>query len=125
MVDVFAVREQLVKDYSSFTSSFVEPRDERIKALLAKREESNSQWPEPWLSLNPNFESGGTVDELVDLGLLTAEAAKIFRAKSHKNDLGLDKPISFHRHQRQAIEAAASGESYVLTTGLLARAFIG
>ena len=51
------------------------------------------------------------------MGLLHAEAAKIFRAKSHQNDSGLDKQISFHQHQREAIEAAATGASYVLTTG--------
>ena len=116
-MDVFGIREQLVADYSSFTSSFVEPRDTRIKTLLAERDEAGSQWPEPWLSLNPNFASGGTVDELVASGVLHREAAKIFRAKAHASDPGLDKPIAFHRHQREAIEAAATGESYVLTTG--------
>jgi hypothetical protein len=116
-LDVFEIREQLVTDYSSFTSSFVEPRDDRIKTLLAKRDENGSQWPEPWLSLNPNFESGGTVDELVAAGLLHHEAAKIFRAKANRSDTGTGTPIRFHRHQREAIEAASTGESYVLTTG--------
>ena len=116
-MDVFGVREQLVADYSSFTSSFVEPRDPDIKALLAKRDENGSQWPEPWLSLNPNFASGGTVDELVSSGILHPESAKIFRAKTHDADTGTGTPIAFHRHQREAIEAAATGESYVLTTG--------
>jgi len=116
-VDVFEVREQLVADYSSFTSSFVEPRDNRIKKLLEDRDELGSQWPEPWLSLNPNFESGGTVDELVAAGLLHPEAAKVFRVKADQADAGIGKPIAFHRHQREAIEAAATGESYVLTTG--------
>ena len=116
-MDVFQIREQLVSDYSSFTSSFVEPREPRIKALLEQRDDNGSQWPEPWLSLNPNFASGGTVDELVAQGLLHPESAKIFRVKESRDDTGLDKPISFHRHQREAIEAAQSGESYVLTTG--------
>ena len=116
-MDVFQIREQLVSDYSSFTSSFVEPREPRIKALLEQRDDNGSQWPEPWLSLNPNFASGGTVDELVAQGLLHPETAKIFRVKESRDDTGLDKPISFHRHQREAIEAAQSGESYVLTTG--------
>ena len=116
-MDVFEVREQLVADYSSFTSSFVEPRNDRIKTLLAKRDELGSQWPQPWLSLNPNFESGGTVDELVASGILHSEAAKIFRAKANQADTGIATPIRFHRHQREAIEAAATGESYVLTTG--------
>jgi ATP-dependent helicase YprA (DUF1998 family) len=116
-VDVFGVREQLVEDYASFTSSFVEPRDERIKRLLAARDLKGDQWPEPWLSLNPNFASGGTVDELVAAGVLHAEAAKIFRVKPNSTDTGLGSPIGFHRHQREAIEAAATGDSYVLTTG--------
>jgi hypothetical protein len=36
-MDVFGVRDQLVRDCSAFTSSFVDPRDERIKALLDQR----------------------------------------------------------------------------------------
>lgn len=81
-VDVFEVREQLVADYSSFTSSFVEPRDSRINRLLEHRDELGRQWPQPWLSLNPNFAPGGTVDDVVAAGLLHHEAAKIFRAKA-------------------------------------------
>lgn len=116
-MDVFQIRETLVADYSSYTSSFVEPRDERIQQLLDQREQSGGQWPEPWLSLNPNFAAGGSVDELVELGLLHPQARSIFRVKEAPDDLGLARPINFHRHQREAIEAAASGESYVLTTG--------
>jgi len=108
-VDVFQIREQLVSDYSSFTSSFVESREPRIKALLDQRDDNGSQWPEPWLSLIPNFAAGGIVDELVSQGLLHPETARIFRVKESKDDTGLDKPISFHRHQREAIEAAQSG----------------
>jgi len=116
-VDVFKVRDQLVADYSAFTSSFVEPRDERIRQLLDERDGAGAQWPQPWISLNPNFESGGSVDELVTEGLLHPDSAKVFRVKESQNDAGLGRPIVFHRHQREAIEAAATGDSYVLTTG--------
>jgi ATP-dependent helicase YprA (DUF1998 family) len=115
-MDVFEVREQLVRDYRSFTAAFVEPRDERIKQFLAERLEAGSQWPDPWLSLNPNFESGGTAQQLVDEGLLHDECARIFRIKKHRDDFG-DTPLTFHRHQREAIEVARSRQSYVLTTG--------
>lgn len=116
-MDVFAVRDRLIADYSSFTSSFVEPRDPRIQQLLTERETDERQWPQPWLSLNPNFADGGSVDELVDAGIFHRETGKVFRVKESPNDIGLDKPIRFHRHQREAIEAAATGKSYVLTTG--------
>jgi len=37
------------------------------------------QWSEPWLSLNPMFASGGSIDELVGAGVLHEECARIFR----------------------------------------------
>ena len=90
------MREQLVADYASFTNSFVEPRDERVRAMLAERDSEGRQWPEPWISLNPSFEPGGTVNELVDCGLLHAECARIFRVKTDRSDTGLGRPIASH-----------------------------
>lgn len=116
-MDVFGARERVVADYSAFTSSFVEPRDTRIQELLADREHDERQWPQPWLSLNPSFAPGGSVDDLVAAGLLHPQTAKVFRVKQSQDDTGLNSPIRFHRHQREAIEAAATGKSYVLTTG--------
>lgn len=74
------------------------------------------QWPDPLLSLNPSFASGGSVPDLVDKGLLHAECARIFRRKSDRHDLGRD-PIVLHQHQREAVDVAKTGRSYVLTTG--------
>ncbi|MGH9267246.1 MAG: DEAD/DEAH box helicase, partial [Acidimicrobiales bacterium] len=115
-MDVFSVREQLVRDYRSFTAAFVEPRDQRIAGFIDQRLAEGSQWPEPWLSLNPNFAGGGTVDELADGGLLQDECRRILRIKQGLDDPG-SRTITFHRYQRDAIEAAATGQSYVLTTG--------
>jgi len=115
-VDVFQVREQLVGDYRSFTAAFVEPRDARIRAFLQEQLAEGAQWPDPWLSLNPNFAAGGTVTDLVDKGRLHPECDRIFRPKDHRDDAGR-RPITFHRHQSDAIQAASSGKSYVLTTG--------
>ncbi len=43
-MDVFGVRDRLVEDYRSFTTSFVEPRDERIREHLDQRLGSGEQW---------------------------------------------------------------------------------
>lgn len=115
-MNVFEVREQLVSDYRAFTAAFVEPRDPRLAAFLTELLNSGAQWPDPWLSLNPSFASGGTVTELVTSGLLHPETDRIFRAKNDANDTGA-RPITFHQHQKDAIAAARSGGSYVLTTG--------
>ncbi len=115
-MDIFRVHQQLIDDYKSFTTSAVVPRDPRIKQYVDEELAEGKQWPEPWLSLNPMFASGGSIDDLVAEGLLHPECAKIFRPKADLTDPG-DRTITLHRHQREAIETARSGKSYVLTTG--------
>jgi len=115
-MDVFDVRESLIEDYRAFTTGFVEPRDTRIRDFVERRLAEGHQWPDPWLSLNPSFASGGTISQLVEDGLLHPETERIFRVKESLTDPGR-RVLELHRHQRDAVEAAASGGSYVLTTG--------
>jgi ATP-dependent helicase YprA (DUF1998 family) len=115
-LDVFEVHRNLVADYRSFTSGFVDVRDPRIAQHVQTQLDSGVQWPDPWLSLNPSFASGGTIADLVQTGSLHPECARIFRRKRDVHDLGTE-TLTLHRHQREAVEAAASGASYVLTTG--------
>lgn len=115
-MDIFRVHQELIDDYKSFTTSAVVPRDPRIEQYVADELAEGKQWPEPWLSLNPTFAPGGSIDELVAQDLLHPKCAKIFRPKQDIVDPGV-RPITLHRHQREAIEAARSGKSYVLTTG--------
>ena len=42
-------------------------------------------WPVPLIQLNPNFEPGGHIDDLVADGTLDAECAKVFRLKRGDN----------------------------------------
>lgn len=115
-MDVFEARSRLIDDYRDFTTSFVDVRDGRIAEHVDAELAAGKQWPEPWISLNPTFEPGGRIDELVAAGLLQDECHRIFRVKTSMNDQGTI-PITLHRHQREAIEIARSGKSYVLTTG--------
>lgn len=115
-MDVFAVRQQLIDDYKAFTTSTVDIADPRIKQYVSDQLDGDRQWPEPWLSLNPAFASGGRIDELIANGLLHEECDRIFRVKGDPEDSN-GPLLTLHHHQRQAIETAASGKSYVLTTG--------
>lgn len=115
-MDVFDIHRQVIDDYRAFTSGFVEVRDDRIKQFVDQQFAEGVQWPDPWVSLNPSFAQGGRVSDLVDAGLLHPECDKIFRRKESVMDWGRD-PFVLHRHQREAIEAAKTGKSYVLTTG--------
>jgi superfamily II DNA/RNA helicase len=113
-MDVFRVRDQLIEDYRDFTGSFVDIHDKAIGSHVAERMARGYQWPDPWLSLNPNFASGGTITELVAAELLQPECERIFRLKENNPD---GPTLRLHQHQREAIEAARTGLSYVLTTG--------
>jgi superfamily II DNA/RNA helicase len=109
-VDVFHVRDRLIEDYREFTGSFVDIHDKVIKQHVDERMANGYQWPDPWLSLNPSFASGGTISDLIAQGLLQSRAKDIFRLPNGHE-------LRLHQHQREAIEAARTGNSYVLTTG--------
>lgn len=115
-MDVFRVRDKVIDDYRSFTTASIDIKDARLKEHYQRELDGDRQWPEPWISLNPAFETGGRIDELVREGLLDPECDRIFRVKQHLEDPG-NNPFTLHRHQREAIEVARSGQSYVLTTG--------
>ncbi|ONI92383.1 DEAD/DEAH box helicase [Saccharothrix sp. ALI-22-I] len=114
--DIFDVRARLVDDYRGFTSAFVGIRDTRVRDYVDVELARGRQWPDPWVSLNPSFASGGSIDALVHDGVLHPECERIFRVKGHSEDPGR-RPLTLHRHQREAVEVARQGHNYVLTTG--------
>ncbi|MEV0328203.1 protein kinase [Micromonospora echinospora] len=117
-MDVFGVHQQLVKDYRAFTQGGTIIRDDRIAAFVEDDLDAKSQWPDPWVSLNPFFASGGSILELVEQGVLHSECARIFQAGKTERGTTCDgRPLTLHQHQREAIEKAQDGASYVLTTG--------
>ncbi|MFD4254522.1 protein kinase [Amycolatopsis thermoflava] len=117
-MDVFDVHQRLISDYRAFTQGATVIRDEAIAAYVEKDLAAKSQWPDPWLSLNPFFASGGTVLELANTGVLHKECQRIFQAGKTEGGTVCDgRPLTLHRHQREAIDIARSGQSYVLTTG--------
>ena len=78
-MNVFELRERLVDDYADYTRSFVVIRDERIRERVDAELEQGLLWPDPIVQLNPAFEPGETIDELVEEGVLHPECGRIFR----------------------------------------------
>ena len=114
-MDVFEFRDELVNEYQRFARSFTRIRAPDIHESVGAAYDSGRFWPAPLVQLNPNFETGGTIDDLVNAGVLDDTCARIFRLKDPKDTVG--KQLELHRHQAEAIEIAKRGESYVLTTG--------
>ena len=83
-MNVFDLRNQLVYDYKSYVSSFIQIRDERIRTHVDEQLKAGLLWPEPLIQLNPAFQPARYIDELVAEGVLHKICKTIFRRKDEK-----------------------------------------
>ena len=114
-MNIFALRDRLVKDYADYVQSFILIQDERIRNHVDENLEDGFLWPDPLIQMNPSFEPGEWIDELVQQEILHEECSRIFRIKQDPQEEG--KPLRLHRHQSDAVKAAKTKNNYVLTTG--------
>ena len=114
-MDVFSFCKDIVSEYERFSRSFTTIRAEDILQAVDRSYKGRQFWPEPLIQLNPNFVTGGSIDDLVSDGALDTECKKIFRINKSKDTDG--ELLVLHKHQSESIYIARRGESYVLTTG--------
>jgi DEAD/DEAH box helicase len=108
-MNVFELDEALVNDYERFARSFTQIRASDIRTHVEALYASDRFWPEPLVSINPRFERGASIDQLVGAGSLHEATAQVFSTDGE--------PLSLYRHQAQAIAKATAGQSFVVTTG--------
>lgn len=108
-MDVFDLDRRLVGDYARFARSFTQIRAADIGKQVEEIYATNRFWPEPLISLNPNFERDAAIDALSAEDLLHPHTAAVFRDKG--------RPLSLYRHQAQAVAKASARQSFVVTTG--------
>ena len=109
LVDVFELDRSLIGDYERFARSFTRIRASDLRQQIDEIYATRRFWPEPLITVNPDFERGASIDDLVADGSLLPETARVFRID--------DKSIELYRHQSQAIAKAVAGQSFVVTTG--------
>uniref|UniRef100_A0A7V2ZKH8 DEAD/DEAH box helicase n=1 Tax=Ignavibacterium album TaxID=591197 RepID=A0A7V2ZKH8_9BACT len=114
-MNIFEFRNQLISDYETYIKSFITIKDPGIQKFVEQELEKGLLWPEALVQLNPSFEKGKSIDDLVSKKVLHPECSKIFRIKNSKEDTG--KELLLHKHQEEAIRIANTKKSYVLTTG--------
>jgi len=113
-MDAFRLREEIINQYKSYVSSFINIRDTRIRQEVDTTVRKGLLWPDPLVQINPKFETGESISDFISQGMLHPECGKIF---AMKKDGSLPKPLRLYRHQAEAIKTAHRGENYVLTTG--------
>lgn len=110
-MSIFALHQEVLADYRDFVGSFILIADDRVREFVRQLlEEEQQLWPEPLVQLSPAYRRDATVEELAQNGVLHPETARIFC----RPDGGT---YRLYRHQVEAIRKAASGQSFVLTSG--------
>lgn len=104
-MDVFSLRDEVVREYEQFATSFTTIRAPDIATQVREIYDSKRYWPEPLIQINPNYLKSKTVAEFVAAGQLAPECEQIFKG------------LTLFKHQEQALALADTGASYVVTTG--------
>src|SRR5256886_249501 len=108
-MNVFELDQALVNDYERFARSLTLIRAPDIKQQVEELYASDRFWPQPLISINPRYELGASIDQLVASRLLHEATAKVFSIDG--------KPLSLYRHQAQAVAKATGRQNFVVTTG--------
>ena len=108
-LDVFALRDSVVDEYSRFATSFTTIRAPDIRAQVGAIYADQRYWPEPLIQINPSYKRSTDVGALAADGVIEPGCADVFRADG--------RPLSLYKHQEQAVALAAAGESFVVTSG--------
>jgi ATP-dependent helicase YprA (DUF1998 family) len=109
-VQVFELQRKVIADYEAYIRGFLVIRDGCIQSLVDEALTSGHLWPDPLIQLNPSFEPGPAMQQLVANGELHPHTLHIFQ-----NARG--EPLTLHRHQVEGLRAAARKKPYVVTTG--------
>ena len=118
-MDAFILRQRILDDYSAYVRSFLNIRDDSIRAFVEEQLTGGALWPEPLLQLNPAYAPGRNIADMV-APAATGEGAqggeglhplcgRLFASDGH--------PFDLYCHQERAIHLAAQRQPYVLTTG--------
>lgn len=114
-MDVFSLRDTVVREYKRFATSFTTIFADDIRAQVEAIYAQERYWPEPLIQINPSYKRTTTVAKLVADGTLDPVCGEIFKAPTPEKPEG--EPLSLYQHQKQAIAIAGAGESFVVTTG--------
>ena len=108
-MNIFDLRDAVVDDYLEYVKGFINISDPDVDQTVRKSVDDGLLSPESIVQLNPSYEQGESIENLVEEGVLHPDCAEIFRFNGA--------PMKFYKHQTDAIRRAVRGEDYILTTG--------
>jgi very-short-patch-repair endonuclease len=108
--NIFKLHKEILDDYKLYINSFINISDQRILEKVNEDFNSGNLYPEPLIQFNPSFESGGSVEDLVNKGILSNDFNYIFYDAENKS-------WEIYKHQTEAIIKGNEGKGFVVTSG--------
>ena len=115
-MDVFNLDQFVIDQYKAFSRSFTKIKSPEISSKVNALYDDKRFWPEPLLQINPHYDSGGSVLDFVNGGVLDPDCTEVFKDKWGAQDQA-DPSLKLRKHQEQAISFAKDRQSFVVTTG--------
>lgn len=110
MNHVFDLHNEIKTNYELYIKSFINISDEKIKAKVEEELNSGKLLPEPLIQFNPSYESGGSIEELVNEGVLHSNFNHIYYDNNGNS-------WNLYKHQRDAIIRGNDNKGFLVTTG--------
>ncbi len=66
MKNIFDLHSDILKDYKLYIESSLNIAEEKIRAKVDEELNSNNLYPEPLIQFNPTFQSGCSVQDLIN-----------------------------------------------------------
>jgi superfamily II DNA/RNA helicase len=104
-MNTFDLHKEIIKDYKSYISSFINIKDERIRQKVEEGFSQNSFIPEPLIQFNPAYEKGCMFSKLIEENLICPELDLIFKG------------FALYKHQEEAIRIGSQKKGFVVTSG--------
>lgn len=110
-MNVFELDTDLIRRYEEFARSFTTIRADDLQDQINGIYDSGQFWPKPLIGLNPEFEPGRSVGEIVSQGVIDPAMADVFALGQVRQS------IILHRHQDEALMKALQNKNFIVTTG--------
>ena len=104
-MDIFAFHRDVVDEYASYVSSFIDIRDDRIRDKVTQSLSGGELWPQPLIQFNPAYRETGQIDDLCASGLLHPALKRVFTG------------YWLYEHQVRAIELGTRDQDFIVTSG--------
>ena len=103
--DAFQLRDDVVREYRDYVEGYIKIKDPQIRDVVNQSLDDGLLAPAPILQLNPAYQDGESIDELVADGVLHPDCKSIFV----NPETGA--PLRFYKHQTEAFRRAARSAS--------------